>query len=114
MRRWIGQVNQFRVDFRAISFSIKDFNPRLAALLAVQLDPIMESLANSIVSDTIVTNNASYVWVTNGDESHALNQRLRTHDTFGSNFLIANDIRVVSVFTFVTFGLAVHALQPIR
>ena len=111
MRRWRGQVNQLRVDFRAISF---EDNPRLSALLAVQLDPIMESLANAIVLDQIITNNTGYVWVTNGDEIHALNNRLYTHDTLGSNFLRTNGIRVVSVFTFITFGPSGHALQPVR
>ena len=111
MRRWIGQVNQRPVNFRAISF---DDNPRLSALLAVQLDPIMESLANSIYGDQVITNNPTYVWITNGDEIHALNQRVRSHDTVGSNFLISNDLRIVSVFTFVTFGPGGHALQPVR
>ena len=111
MRRWRGQVNHFRVDFRAISY---EDNPRLSALLAVQLDPIMESLANSICDDRIITNNPTYVWVTNGDEIHSLNLRIRSHDTVGSNFLVSNDIRIVSVFTYTTFGPAGHALQPVR
>lgn len=111
MRRWRGQVNHIPVVFRAISF---EDNPRLSALLAVQLDPIMESLANSIFSDPVITNNPTYVWVTNGDEIHALNLRIRSHDSVGSNFLVSNDIRIVSVFTYMTFGPAGHALQPVR
>ena len=111
MRRWVGQINQFRIDFRAISH---DDNPRLSALLAVQINPIMESLAHTINGDPVITNNSSYVWVTNGDEIHALNNRIRTDETVGGNFLITNDIRIVSVFTFVTFGPAGHALQPVR
>ena len=111
MRRWRGQVNHHPVDFRAISFND---NARLSALLAVQLDPVMESLANSICDDIVITNNPSYVWVTNGDEIHALNLRVRAHNAVGSNFLVSNDIRIVSVFTFITFGPAGHALQPTR
>ena len=111
MRRWRGQVNQHLVHFRAISY---EDNPRLSALLAVQLDPVLESLANSIFGDQVITNNPTYVWITNGDEIHALNLRLRSQNTVGSNFLVSNDIRIVSVFTYVTFGPAGHALQPTR
>jgi len=111
MRRWSGQISQWLVDFRIISY---EDNNDLSSLLARQLDPVMESLANSIISDRVITNNNSYVWVTNGDEIHGLNQRMLTHDTIGANFLEQNQISIVSVFTFLTFGPTGHGNQPLR
>ena len=111
MRRWRGQIMQWSVDFRAISY---EDNQQLTNLLANQLDPIMESLAYSIIQDTVITNNNSYVWVTNGNEIHGLNQRLRSQNTVGANFLTTNNVNIVSVFTFVSVGPTGHGLQPIR
>ena len=111
MRRWIGQVDIQNVDFRAISYND---NAQLSSLLAAQSDQVMESLANSIINDPVITANNSFVWVTNGMEIHSLNQRLRTHDSVGSNFLITNNLNIISVFTFVSTGPTGHGLQPTR
>ena len=111
MRRWSGQVAQWSLDFRAISY---EDNQDLSNLLTRQPDPIMESLANSIMFDTVIVNSPSYVWVTNGSDIHGLNLRLRSQDTVGANFLTANNVNVISVFTYVTFGPTGHGLQPNR
>ena len=111
MRRWSGQVAQWSVDFRAISY---EDNRELSNLLARQPDPVMESLANSITFDTVIVNSPSYVWVTSGADILALNQRLRSHDTVGANFLTSNNVNVISVFTYTTFGPTGHGLQPNR
>ena len=102
---------QWSVDFRAISY---EDNQQLSNLLSNQPDPVMESLAHSILYDTVITNNNSYVWVTNGNEIHGLNQRLRSQNTVGSNFLTSNNISVISVFTYVSVGPTGHGLQPTR
>ena len=111
MRRWTGNINQWTIDLCVISY---EDNADLTALLARQLDPIMESLAHSIFSDTVITNNRDYVWVTDGESIHGLNQRLRSHDTVASNFLTTNRIDIVSIFTFVTFGPRGNRRPPTR
>ena len=112
MRRWRGQVDIQNVDFRAISYNDENF--RLVSLLASQPDHVMESLANSIINDAVISANNSFVWVTNGEEIHALNLRIRSHETTGANFLITNNINIVSVFTFISTGPTGHGLQPTR
>ena len=111
MRRWTGLVDINNVEFRAISYQD---NPQLSALLAAQSDPIMESLANSIMNDPVITENNSFVWVTNGLEIHALNQRLLAQRSIGADFLRTNNIHIISVFTFVSTGPTGHGLQPTR
>ena len=111
MRRWRGQVDIQNVDFRAISYND---NAQLSSLLASQSDQVMESLANSIMNDPVITANNSFVWVTNGMEIHALNQRMYAQQTVGANFLRTNNIHIISVFTFVSTGPTGHGLQPTR
>ena len=111
MRRWTGRIAEQHVDFRAISY--EDDNT-LSSLLAAQSDVTMESLANSLFNDHVVANIQTYVWITDGETMHGLNQRLQTHNTVGSNFLVSNHLQVVSVFIFITFGPTGHGLQPIR
>ena len=111
MRRWTGPINQWTVDFCAISY---EDDPVLSSLLAQQLDPVMESLAHSIFSDTVITNTNNFVWITDGAEIHGLNLRLRSHDTLAANFLTSNNIDIISVFTFVTHGPRGRRLPPTR
>ena len=111
MRRWTGPVNQWNVDLCVISY---EDDASLSTLLANQLDPIMESLAHNILGDTIITNNQTYVWVTDAEGIHGLNLRLRNSDTVSANFLVSNGINIVSLFTYVTFGPRGHRQPPTR
>ena len=108
---YICLIDITNVDFRAISY---EDNAQMSALLAAQTDPVMESLANSIINDPVITANNSFVWVTNGMEIHALNQRMHAQRSLGADFLRTNNINIISVFTFVSTGPTGHGLQPTR
>ena len=111
MRRWSGTINQWSIDLRVISY---EDDANLSSLLSRRLDPVMESLAHFIFSDTLITNTNNYVWITSGDDIHGLNQRIRYNDSFASNFLVTNNIDIISVFTYVSFGSRGRRQPPTR
>ena len=111
MRRWRGPIGHWIVELRLLSH---DEEPRIDRILAQILDVTMESLASSILGDTVITNNNSYVWISDNQEIANLNARLMTNNTVGADFLVNNNMQIASVFTFVTNGPVGHGRDPIR
>ena len=110
MRRWRGPVRHWTVEIRLVSYD--DDNFRLSNFLANLLDPTLESFANFLMDDPSITNTPSYVWISDNDEVNDFNTRLRRSNTVAANMMTVNNLRVVSIFTFVTTGPVGHALQP--
>ena len=110
MRRWRGPINQWVVELTLISYD--EHNRELIQFLAHLLDPVMESLAQFVMTDPVITNSASYIWVSEANEMAEFNRRLQASDTFAANAFAVNNLTTVSIFTFVTTGPVGHALQP--
>ena len=110
MRRWRGPVRHWTVEIRLTTSD--DNNFRLASFLANLLDPTMESLAHFMMDDPSITNTPSYVWISDNDEVHDFNTRLRQSNTVASNMMTVNNLEVISIFTFVTNGPVGREVHP--
>ena len=111
MRRWRGPVGHWTVELRLLS---QDDDPRINTILANTIDAVLQSLATSILGDTVITNTNSYVWVTDNREIAHLNARQMSENTVGADFLVNNNIHIASVFTFVTNGPIGRGRDPVR
>ena len=111
MRRWRGPIGNWIVELRLLS---QDDDERINQILAQTLDAVLQSLATSILGDTVITNNNSYVWISDNNEISNLNARQMTANTVGADFLNNNNIHIASVFTFVTNGPVGRGRDPVR
>ena len=111
MRRWRGQVQNWTLELRVISY---DDDYRVDRILANSPDDVMESLANFIFRDNVVANSPNYVWISNNNDIGGLMERLRSSNSAGGNFLTSNHLSITSVFTFVTAGQVGHQPNFIR
>ena len=111
MRRWRGPVGHWTVELRLLS---QNDEARINIILANTVDAVLQSLATSILGDIVITNNNSYVWISDNHEIANLNARLMTQNTVGADFLVNNNISIASVFTFVTNGPIGRGRDPVR
>ena len=111
MRRWRGPIGNWLVELRLLS---QDDDERINRILTQTLDAVLQSLATSILGDTVITNNNSYVWISDNQEIANLNARQMTQNTIGADFLVQNNISIASVFTFVTNGPIGRGRDPVR
>ena len=112
MRSWTGYIFQQFVAIKVVS--AQDDHDIVLRLVVNMNDDILQSLGGFLIRDDLITQNPSFFWAHLFDDMNQLEQRLHLANEIGAQYLAANRLRIVSVFSFMTYGPTIRGQQARR
>ena len=101
MRRWTGSVGLWNTSLNLLPQD--DDNARLSRTLATATDPICQSISD-VLFEQVLPDDTTFVWYSNTRDMQRINNTLRISNTAASTWLLQHQLRMESIFTFVSFG----------
>ena len=101
MRRWNGSVGFWNTSLNLLPQD--DDNASLSRTLASATDPICQSLSDVLFA-RVLPDDTTFVWYSNSRDMQRINNDIRTSNSTASTWLNQNQLRMESIFTFVSFG----------